>query len=120
MTAPTQDKQKEITFFDGHAAADDYDVFTPEGNARIVNAFVKLTALPRGARVIDLGCGSGTFTALLAQAGYDCVGVDISAKLLEVGRRKHPHIEFVAGPARRKPSVCCARTGAFSPSTPTG
>ncbi|OLB71330.1 MAG: hypothetical protein AUI16_23425 [Alphaproteobacteria bacterium 13_2_20CM_2_64_7] len=103
MTAPTQDKQKEITFFDGHAAADDYDVFTPEGNARIVNAFVKLTALPRGARVIDLGCGSGTFTALLAQAGYDCVGVDISAKLLEVGRRKHPHIEFVAGDIEHLP-----------------
>ncbi len=103
MTAPTQDKQKEIEFFDGHAAADDYDVFTPEGNARIVNAFVKLTALPRGARVIDLGCGSGTFTALLAQAGYDCVGLDISAKLLEVGRRKHPHIEFVAGDIEHLP-----------------
>src|SRR6266516_1896335 len=103
MTAPTQDKQKEIAFFDGHAAADDYDVFTPEGNARIVNAFVKLTALPRGARVIDLGCGSGTFTALLAQAGYDCVGVDISAKLLEIGRRKHPQIEFVAGDIEHLP-----------------
>jgi len=24
-----QDKQKEITFFDRHAAADDYDVFAP-------------------------------------------------------------------------------------------
>ena len=33
MTAPAQDlqqdKQKEIAFFDGHAAADSYDVFTP-------------------------------------------------------------------------------------------
>jgi ubiquinone/menaquinone biosynthesis C-methylase UbiE len=103
MTAPTQDKQKEITFFDGHAAADDYDVFTPEGNARIVDAFVQLTALPPGARVIDLGCGSGTFTALLARSGYDCVGVDISAKLLEVGRRKHPQIEFVAGDIEHLP-----------------
>src|SRR2546429_9354233 len=97
MTAPTQDKQKEITFFDGHAAADDYDVFTPEGNARIVNAFVKLTALPRGARVIDLGCGSGAFTPLPPQARYHCVGGDISAKLLEGGRPKHAHIGIVRG-----------------------
>ena len=103
MTAPTQDKQKEIAFFDGHAAADDYDVFEPQASARIVDAFVKLTELPPGARVIDLGCGSGTFSALLARAGYDCVGLDISAKLLEVGRRKHPHIEFVAGRGKDHP-----------------
>src|SRR5262249_759157 len=56
MTTPTQDKQKEIAFFDGHAAADDYDVFEPQASARIVDAFVKLTELAPGARVIDLGC----------------------------------------------------------------
>ena len=54
MTAPVQDKaqdkQKEIAFFDGHAAADDYDVFTPQSSARLVDAFVKLTGLPPGAR----------------------------------------------------------------------
>jgi len=43
-----------------------------------------------GETVIDLGCGSGTFTTLLARAGYHCVGLDISAKLLEVGRRTAP------------------------------
>jgi ubiquinone/menaquinone biosynthesis C-methylase UbiE len=103
MAASTQDKQKEIAFFDGHAAADDYDVFTPQASTRLAEAFVNLTGLKPGARVIDLGCGSGTFTALLARAGYDCVGLDISAKLLEVGRRKHPQIEFVAGDIEHLP-----------------
>src|SRR5262245_4563560 len=92
ISVSTQDKQKEIAFFDGHAAADDYDVFTPQASARIVDAFVRLTKLEPPARVVDLGCGSGTFTALLARVGYDCVGLDISAKLLAAGRRKHPHI----------------------------
>ena len=45
MATPEQDKQKEITFFDGHAAADDYDVFTPQASARLVDAFVQLTGL---------------------------------------------------------------------------
>ena len=45
MATPAQDKQKEITFFDAHAAADDYDVFTPEASARLVDAFVRLTGL---------------------------------------------------------------------------
>src|SRR5229473_2646280 len=101
--ARQQDKRKEIAFFDGHAAADEYDVFTPQASARLVDAFVALSGLERGARVIDLGCGSGAFTALLARAGYDCVGLDLSAKLLAVGRRKHPGIAFVEGDIERLP-----------------
>src|SRR5207244_7073665 len=87
MTPSTQDKQKEISFFDGHAAANDYDVFTPQASARLVDAFVKLTRLKPGARVIDLGCGSGTFTPLLARPRYDSLGLDISAKSLQVAPR---------------------------------
>src|SRR5262249_46506105 len=111
--AKQQDKQKEIAFFDGHAAADEYDVFTPQASARLVDAFVALSALERGARVIDLGCGSGAFTALLARAGYDCVGLDLSGKLLEVGRRKHPGIAFVAGDIEQLPFADARFDGAL-------
>ena len=47
MIASVQDKQKEIAFFDAHAAADEYDVFTPEASARLVDAFVRLSGLAR-------------------------------------------------------------------------
>jgi SAM-dependent methyltransferase len=36
----------------------------------------------RSGRVIDLGCGSGIWAAALCGAGYDVVGVDISADML--------------------------------------
>jgi predicted RNA methylase len=74
MTIPAaQDKQKEIDFFDAHAAKDEYDVFTPESNARLIAAIIRVLALHRGARLADLGCGSGIFTQLLLCAGvqYD-------------------------------------------------
>ena len=83
MTAlSAQDKQKEIAFFDGHAAADAYDVFTPESNARLITTCMRLARAGRGARVADLGCGSGVFTDLLHKQGYDAVGLDISPKLI--------------------------------------
>ncbi|HET7802888.1 MAG TPA: class I SAM-dependent methyltransferase [Pseudolabrys sp.] len=98
-----QDKNKEIAFFDAHAGHDAYDVFTPEANERIIAAFVRLSGLPRGARVADLGCGSGVFTDLLRQQGFQSVGLDISPKLIELGRRKYPGLELIEGDAENLP-----------------
>ncbi len=98
-----QDKQKEIAFFDAHATSGEYDVFTPQANARLIAAFVRLSGLPHGARVADLGCGSGTFTELLQQAGYSSIGVDISPKSLAIGRNKYPHLELIEGDAENLP-----------------
>ena len=38
--------------------------------------------------VLDLGCGTGTMTELLAEAGYDMTGVDISEEMLELAAEK--------------------------------
>ena len=51
----TQDKAKEIAFFDRHAQAQEYDVFTPRSSERLIAAFIRLTGLGKGARVADLG-----------------------------------------------------------------
>lgn len=99
----TQDKAKEIAFFDAHAASDEYDVFTPNSNAKLIAAFRRLTELRDGARVGDLGCGSGAFTELLRQAGYKAVGVDISPKLIALGRNKYPGLELVEGDVENLP-----------------
>lgn len=38
--------------------------------------------------VLDLACGTGNFSLLLARDGYEVVGVDASPSMLEVARRK--------------------------------
>lgn len=102
-TASSQDKQKEITFFDSHAAEDSYDVFAPESSARLISTCVRLMGLKPGARVADLGCGSGVFSDLLQRAGYDCVGIDISPKLIALGKLNYPKVEFIEGDVERLP-----------------
>ena len=104
MTAGhAQDKNKEIAFFDAHAEHDAYDVFTPQANERIIAAFMRLSGLPRGARVADLGCGSGVFTELLRHQGFQSVGLDISPRLIQLGRRKYPGLELIEGDAENLP-----------------
>jgi SAM-dependent methyltransferase len=98
-----QDKSKEIAFFDAHAEDDEYNVFSPEANERLIAAFVRLSSLPRSARVADLGCGSGVFTELLRRQGYQSTGLDISPKLVALGRRKYPGLELVEGDAENLP-----------------
>lgn len=38
--------------------------------------------------VLDLGCGTGTLTELLAREGYDMIGVDCSEDMLEIAMEK--------------------------------
>jgi len=98
-----QDKAKEIAFFDAHAESDEYDVFAPQASEALIAAFVRLSGLRAGARVADLGCGSGVFTELLRRQGYQSVGLDISPKLIALGRGKYPGLELIEGDAENLP-----------------
>lgn len=100
-----QDKQKEVDFFDNLASSQEYNVFSDLANQKIINTVVKLLQLSSGAQIVDLGCGSGIFTQLLQQRGYRCVGVDLSQKLLQLGKKQEPSITFLQGDVETLPFV---------------
>jgi SAM-dependent methyltransferase len=54
-------------------------------------------SLPTRSLVADLGCGSGRHAKVLAGEGHKVVGLDASARLLEIARRKLPEAAFVQG-----------------------
>ena len=62
-----------------------------------------------GKRVLEIACGTGRFTALLAERGADIVGLDISTPMLREGRAKvaraggASNAEFIRGDAARLP-----------------
>jgi ubiquinone/menaquinone biosynthesis C-methylase UbiE len=102
MTASlSQNKSGEIAFFDRYAMSNAYDVFSPDTNERLIDIFVRLSGLPQGAHVADLGCGSGVFSNLLRLRGYTCTGVDLSPALIDIARAKFPGIDFIEGDVER-------------------
>jgi SAM-dependent methyltransferase len=62
-----------------------------------------------GSRILEVACGTGRFTAMLAERGADVVGVDVSEAMLEQGRTKAratgvaDAIDFVQADAGRLP-----------------
>lgn len=62
-------------------------------------ALRKAVAPHPGERILDLAAGTGTSSAALAKGGAEVVACDLSEGMIEVGRQRHPEIEFVHGNA---------------------
>ncbi len=53
-----------------------------------------------GERVLDLGCGTGTLTAEIADSGADIVGIDATAAMVEQASERYPDLQFSVADAR--------------------
>jgi SAM-dependent methyltransferase len=58
-----------------------------------VDFYVKLLNLPKGSRILDLGCGPGRHSVELARQEYQVTGVDISAGMLAEAQKAADHAD---------------------------
>jgi ubiquinone/menaquinone biosynthesis C-methylase UbiE len=81
-----------------HTSAEIYDAhLVPSLFQQWTDKLVDAAALERGARVVDVACGTGVLTRAVADAvGRDdwVAGVDCSEPMLEVARRRAPCIDW--------------------------
>lgn len=52
-----------------------------------------------GASVLEIGCGTGDLLAQLRPGRG--LGIDVSPRMIDVARRKHPHLQFIVDDAER-------------------
>jgi hypothetical protein len=68
-------------------AADVYDTARPSYPAELFDDLVGLAELKPGARLLEIGCGTGKATRPLLERGFHVVCVEIGARLAERARR---------------------------------
>lgn len=61
---------------------------------------LSLIDLPEGSFCLDLGCGSGALTRLLADRGYRVLGMDASGEMVSKAASDHPDLTFRQADAR--------------------
>ncbi len=62
-----------------------------------------LASLPKGARILDGGCGLGDWALYLHGQGFAATGLDLSAQTVAKLQAGYPHVEFAAGDLRATP-----------------
>jgi ubiquinone/menaquinone biosynthesis C-methylase UbiE len=100
------DTERQAAAFD--AIGERYDLAFAHKSAQVEAGKWLMEHLPPKARVLDAGCGTGVPTArMLAEAGCDVLGIDISQEMLRLARQNVPTARF-------------ARMNAAAPELPAG
>ena len=98
MTSPAADKP----FF---TDADAYQQFMGRYSDRLAPEFAAAAGIAEGQRVLDVGCGAGALTAVLAGivGGENVAGADPSEPFVEAARARVPEADLRVGPAESLP-----------------
>jgi SAM-dependent methyltransferase len=85
--------------YDRFYASTDFDYVERVEAAFLRSVLVGRLRLPTGARIVDLGCGTGFDTWLMDRMGYSAVGVDVSKVAIEKAMRRSGGATFVQADA---------------------
>ena len=101
----TKKPQEVAAMFD--EVAKNYDLandLLSLGSARIWRKKVAKLVDPKpGQSILDLAAGTGSSSAAFVKPGVKVVAADFSEGMLEVGRQRHPGIDFVFADATKLP-----------------
>lgn len=94
------------SYFDAQYLREYSPLFDLARDRREVARLIELLGLPARSRILDVPCGQGRHAHLLAEAGFDVDGLDLSAELLKRAKARGtgPTLRYTRGDMRTLPS----------------
>lgn len=92
------------TFFGKYYLKTHYPVLTEEKNKNQADFIDSVLGLTKNAKILDIPCGHGRHSILLAEKGYNITGVDFSEEFINIAKEKSSHlnnIEFILKDMRK-------------------
>jgi SAM-dependent methyltransferase len=87
---------KDKSHLDYDAVSRVYDV-SRAAKIEMVAKLVRLLHVDKNSALLDLGCGTGNYTAAMQQKAKSVFGIDLSKGMIEQAKAKFPEIEFICG-----------------------
>lgn len=84
------DLNKMRQYWDGQAPTFDQDADHGLRDAHVRSAWDKLYVdhLKPKQKILDIGCGTGSISVLLAELGHEVTGIDLSPKMIDLAKSK--------------------------------
>lgn len=77
--------------------ASGYDKFRPDYPAAVAQRVAKVSGLTTGARILEIGCGTGKATGLFEEFAPTQTCLDPGEQLLQACKRSYPQFDFFLG-----------------------
>jgi SAM-dependent methyltransferase len=89
-----QTQRQIVEYYDAFYDTEDFTYYPPEFTRIMLRALCAKAGVAPGARVLDVGCATGYYSAILASLGYEVTGIDISGTGIRKARERYPDIRF--------------------------
>lgn len=90
------DKQDIISFFDEFAPNWDN---TNQHDEKVISAILDNAQITKGVKVLDVACGTGVLFPYYLSRKADVVGIDFSAEMVQIAKRKFSQINVLCADA---------------------
>ena len=109
--APAASADWWASYFDSQYLLEYEPIFQLERDRREAARLLDLLGLPAGSRMLDVPCGQGRHAHLFAEAGLDVDGLDYSAELLAVAKKRGTGrtLRYRRGDMRKLPAAWTRR-----------
>lgn len=83
-------------------------------NSETTEKLIRLLHMGGDSVILDMGCGTGNYTAALQRVARSIVGIDISIGMIRTARAKFPALRFICGDVTSLPFDSETFDGAFA------